>query len=354
MFHCILENVLQNKMLVSELAQTFRAIDDLADDVTTTWRLRFVERGSTTAVNDDVDPNNIDVLRMYWQFAKRLLPWSQVNQNKLFLHHWWKTDEHTRRFALSSLPHFEDQLHDVYWCGNMLQRDDVLMLVSLPAMLMEEVVETLDVLAEQLEKQDRLAQEEEEENASSNRAFAVSPKCFRALRRSPILALARMNAAARKGDLARMKVLRRRAGFYWNATTCAAAAEGGHLACLEFARSKGCPWDAWTCVLAAANGHLECLRFALQGRCPVHRKTSVLRDGDKEMQFTTWGRWVDVASGAHLQSLERAVEIGYQWPGMVCHWAAVRGHFDCLVAARDHGCWWSGDDQESAAKSIEF
>ena len=48
-------------------------------------------------------------------------------------------------------------------------------------------------------------------------------------------------------------------GCPWNAHTCAAAAEGGHLEVLQWLRANGCPWDECTCAEAAGRGHLEVL-----------------------------------------------------------------------------------------------
>ena len=44
-----------------------------------------------------------------------------------------------------------------------------------------------------------------------------------------------------------------------NLGTCPSAAEGGHLALLQFARGDGCPWDETTCHKAAQHGHLRVL-----------------------------------------------------------------------------------------------
>ena len=36
----------------------------------------------------------------------------------------------------------------------------------------------------------------------------------------------------------------------WDNETCRAAAEGGHLAVLQWARRQGCPWDRERCMFA--------------------------------------------------------------------------------------------------------
>jgi len=57
----------------------------------------------------------------------------------------------------------------------------------------------------------------------------------------------------------------------WDEETCSAAAEGGHLKVLKWARNQDppCPWDAWTCRWAAKGGHLEVLQWAREYGCPV-------------------------------------------------------------------------------------
>ena len=57
-------------------------------------------------------------------------------------------------------------------------------------------------------------------------------------------------------------------GCPWDESTCAAVAEGGHLAVLKWTRENGCPWDDRTCTHAALRGHLEVLRWARGKGCP--------------------------------------------------------------------------------------
>ena len=84
-------------------------------------------------------------------------------------------------------------------------------------------------------------------------------------------------AAAGQG---RIDVLReaRRLEFPWDSNACAAAAGGGHLACLEYMRTLSptsrCPWDEGTCAEAAAGGHVDILRWARQRRCKWDEATT--------------------------------------------------------------------------------
>jgi len=57
-------------------------------------------------------------------------------------------------------------------------------------------------------------------------------------------------------------------GYWWNATTCARAAQGGHLEVLKWARLHGCPWHTeLMCRAAAAGGHLAVLQWVREQGC---------------------------------------------------------------------------------------
>ena len=76
-----------------------------------------------------------------------------------------------------------------------------------------------------------------------------------------------MNEAARAGDLPMMIALQA-AGCAFDATSCAAAASGGHVECLQWLRQQNCPWDTRTCKGAAGSGHLDCMQYAHEKECP--------------------------------------------------------------------------------------
>ncbi|AJF97472.1 ankyrin repeat protein [Pandoravirus inopinatum] len=80
----------------------------------------------------------------------------------------------------------------------------------------------------------------------------------------------------------------------FNEDACAFAAQGAHLATLQWLRAHGCPWDASTCALAAHGGHLDALQWAHDNGCPWNSRTT-------------------------------------------CY-AQKQGHTDCLAFARTHGC----------------
>ncbi|AGO85416.1 Ankyrin repeat domain containing protein [Pandoravirus salinus] len=83
-------------------------------------------------------------------------------------------------------------------------------------------------------------------------------------------------------------------GTFWTACATAAAARGGHLACLAYLHQSGCLWDARTTTAAATWGHLDCLVYAHEHECP-------------------WS----------VQATENAFDMG---------------HHDCLVYAVECGC----------------
>lgn len=100
--------------------------------------------------------------------------------------------------------------------------------------------------------------------------------------------------AARQGHWEALKYLYEKSGSIWDSSTCAAAAEGGHLQCLRFAHQHGCDWDTKTCTAAAQKGHLECLMYAHERGCP--------------------------------------------WNVLTCHQAARHDHLECLHYAQSNGC----------------
>ena len=109
--------------------------------------------------------------------------------------------------------------------------------------------------------------EEYEEDDAVERGYVSTLKC---LRRRGRLSDERhlCAAAARIGDLAELKALRRAENFPWDEYTCYYAAMGGHLEVLQWARANGCPWDEDTCAAAADRGHLEVLKWARENGCP--------------------------------------------------------------------------------------
>jgi hypothetical protein len=78
---------------------------------------------------------------------------------------------------------------------------------------------------------------------------------------------------------------------------CSFAAEGGHLATLQWARAQNppCPWDAMTCAGAAAGGHLELLQWARAQSPPCPWDTTACRlaaEGNR-LALLQWARAQD-------------------------------------------------------------
>ena len=82
------------------------------------------------------------------------------------------------------------------------------------------------------------------------------------------------------------------AGCPWDKRTSNSAAQGGHLAVLQWARANGCPWNEETCAHAARGGHLEVLQWARANGCPWE------------------GPWCDAAEGGHLEVLQWMISNG--------------------------------------------
>lgn len=109
-------------------------------------------------------------------------------------------------------------------------------------------------------------------------------------------------------------------------STCAAAAEAGHLHILKMARKLGCPWNEATCFSAARGGHLDILQWARNNNCPWNAATCST-----------------AARGGHLHILKWARAHGCPWDADTCNSAAENGHLDVIKWARSLGCDWHSD-----------
>ncbi len=104
-------------------------------------------------------------------------------------------------------------------------------------------------------------------------------------------------------------------------TTCAKAAENGHIQCLRRAKESGCPWDRRTTDLATLHGHLECLQYAHENGCPWDKRTTSY-----------------AAQEGRLECLRYAHENGCPWNKWIPTFAAENGHLECLQYAKENGC----------------
>jgi len=77
-------------------------------------------------------------------------------------------------------------------------------------------------------------------------------------------------------------------GCPWDAETCHAAAEGGHLQVLLWAALRGCPWNELTCASAAKGGHLELLKYARANGCPWDKRTCMFAAEGEHHAVVQW------------------------------------------------------------------
>jgi hypothetical protein len=131
----------------------------------------------------------------------------------------------------------------------------------------------------------------------------------------------------------------------WDEDTCREAAEKGHLAMLQWARTVAdppCPWDEWTCACAAEKGHLALLQWArtvADPPCPWNEQTCSR-----------------AARGGHLAVLQWARTVAdppCPWNEGTCRWAVYEGHLDVVRWLRleaDPPCPW-GPHTEASAKA---
>jgi len=79
-------------------------------------------------------------------------------------------------------------------------------------------------------------------------------------------------AVAAGSDLKRLKRARN-SGCPWDESACEAAADSGHLDCLQYLHQNGCPWNEKTCEAAMRHGYLDCLTYAHENGCPWGEET---------------------------------------------------------------------------------
>lgn len=83
------------------------------------------------------------------------------------------------------------------------------------------------------------------------------------------------NCAARGGRLEVLKWLHANR-FEWVEGMCASAAGAGQLAVLQWLRANGCDWDVSACAQAVAGGHLQVLRWLRANGCPWEQSVEEL------------------------------------------------------------------------------
>ena len=100
-------------------------------------------------------------------------------------------------------------------------------------------------------------------------------------------------AAAQAGNLRVLEWARAEGcGFPWD-VLCAFAAGGGSVDVLRWAREKAyprCPWDAETCAAAAEKGHLEVVQWCVRRGCPWDKRTIQLARNNGHAHVVAWAR----------------------------------------------------------------
>lgn len=317
------------------------------------------------------------------------VPWSRVPLES-FLRAWLPLPAEDRRRQLlvqqqsgpddddaAAAHHYQSELDPLFWCANLLKRDDVRMLAAALPVVLPSGGGVADPPAVELQ----IARRYIERGSAACLALWADVRGWQDGRWAERhLAAASPDwycrTAAAGGHLAMLKLLVRRGGCPWTertavraaggghlpclcflaeleeeegraqqqqqqrrgrrvftTTACDAAAEGGHLACLRFLRSRGARWSARTCDLAAREGRLACLAYLLAHGCP---HDGITLD------------WAAIRGKADsLRMLQQCTPQQQQQQDEIimpirdddaCYWAARGGHLECLRAARELGC----------------
>jgi hypothetical protein len=96
-------------------------------------------------------------------------------------------------------------------------------------------------------------------------------------------------------------------GCPWDARTCIAAADGGHLVVLQWARANACLWDAHTCAAAAKGGHLSVLRWVHEHGCPWDEGTCTMATEEVQLRSLAWAIQHGCACGTRTDAAANAV-----------------------------------------------
>jgi hypothetical protein len=139
---------------------------------------------------------------------------------------------------------------------------------------------------------------------------------------SPVLV---SHYAAHSGSMSMLNWLRTQSWCVFDESTCAGAAQGGHLAALKHVRSLGCGWnEELITYYAAGSGSIEVVEWLRQQQ-GVQFDASSLRAAAHDGH---------IPMCAHLRS------IGCEWDVDTCYSAIVCDHLDTLRWLREHGCPW--------------
>jgi len=173
--------------------------------------------------------------------------------------------------------------------------------------------------------------------------------------------------AARDGNFTELKRLYEEEKCELISQVIVAAAEHGHLDCLQYAHRQGCKWDVLVLTKSAYNGHLHCLQYALENGCNPLIPTIVIalaaNGGQleclkylREEKHFSWDSETprNAAAAGRLECLKYAHENGCEWNEQTCEVAAAMGHLECLKYAYEHGCPFSVNTAKFASDQGEL
>jgi hypothetical protein len=144
-------------------------------------------------------------------------------------------------------------------------------------------------------------------------------------------------------------------GCPWDNLTCTNAAKGGHLACLKYAHENGCPWDRERMCLNSM-GHLDCVKYVFSCGCPLDYIDedgngedfcdAAAEEGHLDcLQFghEHGGEWDETTCSyaviyGELDCLKYAHENGCPWDEETILGSIHYGQLECLKYAHVNGC----------------
>jgi hypothetical protein len=172
-----------------------------------------------------------------------------------------------------------------------------------------------------------------------------------------------MNAAAKAGDLDRVKALHEK-GCAWSERTSIASVVGGHLPVLKFLHEHGCPLHKNIGCIAISHGFLDCLQYvgehgatfgelALTTSLEFWRTTEYFRYLVDHPGCDKTAACVIAAQYQNVEALQYAVERGGDLTTEVVRHAAWSGSLDCLKYAHENGCPWYSSTCKYAARACK-
>ena len=234
----------------------------------------------------------------------------------------------------------------VVWCRKGLSSDDLALLGTLGSVL--PALETLHLI-EPAAGPDGVPRLAEKLGAG-----ALPAVTFLNLINTPVGDAGASALAAALGRGALLLLRNLGLGSGWTTAACTAAAENGHLECLQVAVALDCPTTEAACEAAAANGHLDCLQFLLSKGCPCDFASvigSAAARGHIACLEWAWGQGGSVLTieEQHCLAMHAVIDdfydvlkclrlrLGCAWDKRVVYEAVKRNRMPILKFACRHG-----------------